>query len=300
MYQRPHVGIKLRVRFGSLTALRVAHLDRPAQGGLEYGPVTRCAVDCMTETRPSRILTLLGVLASLTAAPRVAAEDADAPPADGENLEPGVGEEGDEGEGPEAPTPPSDLESRVRILQQRPILKAGRFELALAGGASIADVMHDQVSASAVGRFHISESVAVGATWSQYFAQTSEVFDTVTGDLEVYPELSTLRWYAGLEAAFVMLDGKFKLFESGIGYWDLQAFVGGGVTATSRSDALPTAMVGAGLRVFLTRWLALTLEARDHLYVESFAAGSRLVNNVVGQGGLAIFIPFGFDYTFPK
>jgi outer membrane beta-barrel protein len=249
----------------------------------------------MTETRTSRILAPLGVVASIFAAPRAVADD-EQPPDSGSEL---AEEEGEAGEG-DAVAPPSDLESRVRILQQRPIIKAGRFELTLAGGASAADVMHDQVAAGAGWRFHITEQIAVGASWTQFFVQRSATFDDVTGGLEVYPEISRLRWHAGLEAAFVMLDGKLKLFESGLGYWDLQAFVGGGVTSTSRSEALPTATVGLGLRLFLARWLSLTLEVRDHLYVESFSAGERLVNNVVGQGGLTLFIPFGFDYTLPK
>jgi outer membrane beta-barrel protein len=248
----------------------------------------------MNAIRSASLLVPLAAFASLAAAsPGVRADalDGDTPATEDAPLE--------ESE-PEPVTPPSDLDSRVRVLQQRPILKQHRFEFALTGGVSLADVMHVQHAVGANGRFHLSEDLAIGASYTQYLTRPSGVFDRVTGDLEVFPELSTLRWHAGLEAAFVMLDGKFKLFESGLGYWDLQAFVGGGVTSTSRSEALPTALVGVGLRLFLTRWLSLTFELRDHLYVESFNAGDRLVNNVVGQGGLTLFIPFGFDYTFPK
>ncbi len=44
----------------------------------------------------------------------------------------------------------------------------------------------------------------------------------------------------------------------------------------------------------------VTFELRDHIYFEDFNAGTELINNVVGQAGLSIFIPFGFDYEYPR
>lgn len=206
-----------------------------------------------------------------------------------------------EGEEEEEEVITSDLDSLVRVVQQRPILKAMRFELALHGGVSTADVMHDQYSASATGRFHINEWLSIGASYAKYFSSRSATFADVTGDLEVYPELSRLQWYAGADVSLVMFDGKFKLFDDAIGYWDIHALIGGGVTTTSRSESpKPTGMLGLGMRIFLTKWLTLNFEVRDHIYVESFNAGSRLINNIVGQGGITLFIPFGFDYSYPK
>lgn len=195
----------------------------------------------------------------------------------------------------------TDLESLVRVVQQRPIIKAMRLEVSFLAGVSTADVMHDQFELGAGGRFHISEWLSIGASYNKYFSSRSQVFRDVTGDLEVYPELSQVQWYAGADVALVMFDGKFKLFDDAIGYWDIYALLGGGVTKTSRGDSpLPTGMLGVGMRIFLAKWLTLSFELRDHIYVESFNAGSELVNNVVGQGGITIFIPFGFDYSYPK
>jgi outer membrane beta-barrel protein len=200
---------------------------------------------------------------------------------------------------PEVPT--SDLESLVRVVQQRPVLKAGRFELLAGAGLVVNDDMYTHWLATATGRVHISEWISIGATYAKYFSEPSGLRDTVTQDFEVFPELSATRWYAGGDVTFVAIEGKFVFFDDVISYWDIYASIGGGVTVTSRSDdPKPTGMIGVGLRMYLTDWLTLTFELRDHMFIEEFNAGNEFVNNVVGQAGLTLFIPFGFDYEYAK
>lgn len=211
-------------------------------------------------------------------------------------------DEGDESNEDKAePTPVSDLDSLVRVVQQRPVLKAGRFELFGGVGLVANDDMYDHWLATATGRVHFSEWISVGATYSKFFSEESALQRTIANDFEVYPELSAYRWYAGGDVTFVAFDGKFVFFDDVIAYWDLYASIGGGVTVTSRSDSpKPTGMVGVGWRLFFADWLTLTVELRDYIFVEKFNAGNELVNNVIGQVGLTIFIPFGFDYEYAK
>lgn len=218
---------------------------------------------------------------------------ADEPPPDGEATT-------EEGE-PEEPAYVSDLDSLVRVIQQRSVLKSGRFELFAGAGLVVNDAMYDHWMATATGRVHVSEWISIGATYSKFFSAVSELQRTVAKDYEVFPELSATRWYAGGDVTFVAVDGKFVFFDSAIAYWDLYASIGGGVTVTSRSDSpKPTGMVGVGWRLFLADWLTLSVELRDYLFIEKFNAGNELVNNLVGQAGLTIFIPFGFDYEYAK
>lgn len=200
---------------------------------------------------------------------------------------------------PEAPK--SDLDSLVRVVQQRPVLKSGRFELLLGAGLVVNDDMYDHWLATATGRMHISEWISIGATYGKYFSDASDLQATVMQDFEVFPELSAYQWYAGGDVTLVAIDGKFVFFDDVISYWDIYLSLGGGVTRTSRSDdPKPTGMIGVGMRMFLTDWLTVTVELRDHIFVEKFAAGDELINNVVGQAGLTLFIPFGFDYEYAK
>lgn len=237
---------------------------------------------------------LVAVLVAFAATPVRAADD---PP-------PGGGID-DEGEGttdePEPEAPKSDLDSLVRVLQQRPVLKSYRFELLAGAGLVVNDTMYDTWLATMTGRFHISEWISVGATYAKYFSSGSQLQDTVQTDFEVFPEVSQSRWYAGGDVTFVAADGKFVVFDASIVYWDLYASIGGGVTVTSRSDdPKPTGLIGVGMRLFLTDWLTLSFELRDHIFPEKFRAGNELVNNLVGQAGLTLFIPFGFDYEYAK
>lgn len=237
---------------------------------------------------------LLG-LALLFGAPAAGAADpdteSDAPVTDEDTPE----------ETPEPEAPASDLDAMVRVVQQRPVLKSGRFELMAGAGLVVNDDMYDHWLATATGRMHISEWISIGATYGKYFSDASDLQSTVMQDFEVFPELSAYQWYAGGDVTLVAIDGKFVFFDDVISYWDIYLSLGGGVTKTSRSDdPKPTGMVGVGLRMFLTDWLSFTVELRDHIFVETFGAGDELINNVVGQAGLTLFIPFGFDYEYAK
>lgn len=250
----------------------------------------------LTRARLAPLGLALGVLTSglpLTSAPSHAADPdaepaADAAPSDEGDAEPAAG-------------PSVDLNSRVRVVQRRPILKAGRVELLAGAGLVLNDTMFDHWLATTTARVHVSEWISIGATYAKYFSSPSALRTTVAQDYEVYPELSALQWYAGADVTLVALDGKFLFFDSAIAYWDLYVSLGGGVTKTSRSDDMkPTGMVGAGLRFYFTPWLTVSFELRDHVFLEDFRAGSSIVNNVVGQAGLTLFIPFGFDYEYAK
>ena len=74
---------------------------------------------------------------------------------------------------------------------------------------------------------------------------------------------------------------------------------GGGVVQTSRSaDLKPAGMLGIGAHLYFNRWLALVGEFRDQVYVEKFNAGNRVMNHVMFQLGLSLWIPFDFEYRF--
>lgn len=238
----------------------------------------------------------VSVLAMASAGPAFAAEG-DEPAATEGEAEPTP-----EGEAePEEPAYVSDLDSLVRVVQQRPVLKSGRFELFVGAGLVANDSMYDHWLATGTGRVHVSEWISIGATYAKFFSEESALQDTIAKDYEVFPELSATRWYAGGDVTFVAVDGKFTFFDSAIAYWDIYASIGGGVTVTSRSDSpKPTGMVGVGWRLFLADWLTFSVELRDYIFIEQFNAGNELVNNLVGQAGITLFIPFGFDYEYVK
>ena len=222
---------------------------------------------------------------------------------------------GDEGEGAETPesaeTEVEALADVIRVIQQRPNIRAGRLEIQTLFGLGLADTMFRHKAPVLNARYHITERWSVGGSGAYYFpdthgfdaplSSTSATFDDVTATFELFPEKAVIEWFAGIDAAFIPIDGKFALFNRHIFYFDFYLVAGGGVIQTSRSATpKPVGVVGIGWRLAFNRWLALNLEFRDHLYVENYNAGDEFVNHVMFQAGLSWWFPFDFEYRFPR
>lgn len=101
--------------------------------------------------------------------------------------------------------------------------------------------------------------------------------------------------------SYIPIYGKFALFDRHIVHYDFYALAGVSVLQTSRNEDIKVAgVLGLGWRIYLTRWLAATYEVRDHLYVEKFNAGDRFMSHFVFMAGLSVWLPFDFDYKFPR
>ena len=153
-------------------------------------------------------------------------------------------------------------------------------------------------------------------------------------------------WYGGLNEdsdfnfTYVPVYGKFAGFNEFIFSYDI--FVVGGLGAIStrpipvidpddRTFQFQPKLdfdLGIGLRIFLNRWFAATLEVRDYIYEEklenltvgpsepleangqpqpgsaqdpnTWLGNGSLTNNVQAQVGLSIFLPFSWEYRLPK
>ena len=83
----------------------------------------------------------------------IPAEDPDTAPEPDTTVEPEPEPEDDAGDTDESPAgEPNDLESLIRVVQQRPVLKSRRFELLASAGLVVNDPMYDTWFASATGR----------------------------------------------------------------------------------------------------------------------------------------------------
>jgi len=180
--------------------------------------------------------------------------------------------------------------------------------------------------------YYLAEVVAVGATINYYRAfNVDSAFNAdVRRSARVGVPLSEYDWGASLELVYVLGFGKFVGFEDFIFSWDVFAVGGGGVIRTrpiavidpdNRAFSFTSKLAGhagIGARIFFTRWLAAAMELRDYVFqdrleslqtpIDPMAArdpetwyGEReLVNNVQAQFGVAVFVPFKFEYRLPK
>ncbi len=193
-----------------------------------------------------------------------------------------------------------ETKRKVHVFEQRPYLQAMRVELTPMFGYTTNEVMYNYLQVAGTLRFHINEQWAIGGNYGHYFSDTTSTFELVQDELSLFPEKSFIQWYAGGEVNYTPVYGKFILFGSAIVHWNAFLTQGFGVTQTATDGVKFTYVVGAGVRMFLTRWLTFHLELKDHIYTETFKAGDELINNLVLHAGFGIFIPFGFEYKYPK
>ena len=91
-------------------------------------------------------------------------------------------------------------------------------------------------------------------------------------------------------------DGKFAFFGAGIAYFDFYLNLGGGIIQNFNNAYRPAGLLGAGVRLYLSDWLAMNCEINDTIYLASFPQGSSVLQNVSVGLGLSIYMPFSPKY----
>ncbi len=188
----------------------------------------------------------------------------------------------------------------IRVVQQKPFIKAMRFEIEPTFNLPMNETVTQHVGVGVQLRFHIKDWVAIGAEYIKYFGWSKNDAD---GGLDNYvPYARLMDFYVGGNVSFVPLTGKF-LWLGQYGkpvYWDLYLTVGGGAAKTLFGDYHGSGNAGVGFRFAATQWLTVNFEVRDYMYMENYALEDKFVNNVVFSLGLGFFMPFKHTYVHPK
>jgi outer membrane beta-barrel protein len=219
----------------------------------------------------------------------------------------------------------------IYAVQRIYALRYLRFELA----PSIALTMNDQYishNAPAVAlNFWVTNVLAIGANflWYQGFENRSDLTFHIGRSTRLGVPISEYQLGAHLNFTYVPIYGKFQMFNEYIFQWD--SYIVGGV-GFMRTRPYPVVdpvrnfdfgfrvafNVGLGIRVFITRYLTAFIELRDYMYLERLenlaialdsertdpetwlAEDATLTHNVAVHVGMTIFLPFDFDYRYPK
>jgi len=230
--------------------------------------------------------------------------------------------------------------AEIYAVQQIYALRYHRFELQPYYSLSLNDQFVSHPAPGLAINYYITNVLAIGINGNLYAGQNVDSdfnFQNRRATRVAVP-LNEYQWGANLNFTYVPMYGKFAAgFGDFIFHYD--AYVVGGVGAISTR---PIAVIdpdnrnfsfkpkvdfnlGLGLRIFLNRWLAATLEVRDYIFNEALenltiAPGSasnpndpnspanpstwfgenRLTNNVQAQLGVSIFLPFSWEYRLPK
>lgn len=229
----------------------------------------------------------------------------------------------------------------IYALQRIWAKKAGRFELFPSFGTSMADpyVRHMQIAITA--NYYITEVLGVGIHGGYYGNTAKGTSMNTMRDLNFHVSRSfglviPINEYAGsinVNFTYVFLYGKFSFFRKFIFNWD--AFLAGGIGAIwtrpipvvdveyRTFDYKPKIDInlGVGLRIFVTRSLALATELRVYGFGEKLENrdtrildipeerakksnwledGMTVTFNWMWQFGLCMYFPFKVKYKYEK
>ena len=232
----------------------------------------------------------------------------------------------------DTPTRTEEAHEEIFAVQQIYALRINRVELTPSFSASLNDPFYSHNGVGLGLNFWFTNVLAVGLSfiWYEGLGIESDINFQVRRSTRLAVPINEYQLGAHLSFTYVPIYGKFAMFNEFIFQYD--AYVMGGV-GLMRTRPIPVVdpevrrfefgeriafNVGLGLRVFVTRWLAIFAEVRDYMYLETLESldvalgvdrdnpatwtqsSPAFVNNVTAHIGLAIFVPFEFDYRLPR
>jgi outer membrane beta-barrel protein len=214
------------------------------------------------------------------------------------------------------------FEGKIKPISGQLYEKAGRFELTLLGATSIDDAFYRKYFGTLRAGYHFTEFLSASAFFSSGLVGKSGS-DTVcpanqgcrpATKAELYQVPGRLRSLAGAEVAFTPVYGKLNLFAEKVAHFDLGLLLGADWIShdeilsanqalvqglTPRAQSTVGGHVGVGVRLFLSRALALRWEFKDYVYAvkvpnlqQSGRGGMDVQNQLFTELGLSVFFPF--------
>ena len=161
------------------------------------------------------------------------------------------------------------------------------FEIGAWGGImSIEDFGSNPIYGARL-TYHVTEDIFLEATYARTSAGETS-FERLSGSAKILTSSERNLDYYNLSFGYNLFPG-----ESFIGkHWAFTSdfYLIGGVGSTSfAGDDMLTWNAGFGYKVLLNDWLALRLDARDHVFDLDLLGKKRTTNNLEFSGGLSVF-----------
>jgi outer membrane beta-barrel protein len=213
----------------------------------------------------------------------------------------------------------------IVTVPRRPILKYHRVEFIPTYNTTINNSLYRHHGFGGVVNFFLSETLNLGLEGTYYVPQQQEQYFLRGLDDRILPSVNHYLWSANLNFGYVPFYGKFALFDRWIFQWEGYVQAGLGVIQTewiTRDPADRSATnydiqwhVDVGMRMFLTKWLAIHAYLKDYMFVDSLEPSSRgsavgsapppkgdsqFIQNLVFGVGVGMFLPTGFEYKYTR
>jgi outer membrane beta-barrel protein len=174
--------------------------------------------------------------------------------------------------------------------------KSLRHELSALGGWYAGDLSDGAPVYGGAYTFHFTEDLGLEAQYlrtQQSFELLEAVNDRRQGLVDlVEVEENPVQFFLG-HLVWSLAYGKVRWLGGAIGRFDFYLALGGGATVEPGDLGL-TGSGGFGMKFYLSEWLALRLDVRDHVREQKRVqlGVEKIVNDISAMGGVSVFLPF--------
>ena len=198
-------------------------------------------------------------------------------------------------------TPPQRLD-RVKAVPRKAVLKRQRLEVAAYPAIGVNDAYYRHYAMSASMVYHPVDAFGfgIGADYFLGHDRTGDVDILRRSMISVPAVFEPPRLLAHLDAYWVPIYGKWSLFDSQIVHFETYATVGVGGASALGSRWVQAVNAGVGQRFMLGKWMAVRIELRDHLFVDTVTVNgverSDIQSYMLLAMGVSVFVPPSFEY----
>lgn len=211
---------------------------------------------------------------------------------------------------------PDEVDRRIRpikVLQPKNFLKIGRYEVAPHLGFVTNDPFVNRYLIGAEFVYHATEVLGVGlqATFSPDFGEADykPITEQLVEENQVSPDISKINYFANVNLQFSPIYGKVAVTDKSIVLFDVYGMFGAGFTGTrddlealqgtddpkamaTATQVHPTTNFGGGVRVTFGPNIAVKLEGRSMIYIETVNSTTlEMKNNFMLLGAFSFFFP---------
>jgi len=262
--------------------------------------------------------------------------EGDAPPAEGadngDSLLGDLRQEGtQEATARDAAPRRTEASEEIFAIQQIYALRNSRLEVSPSWSFTVNDPYVSHPAAGIALNYWFTNVLAVGLNFLWYggLENESDLNFNVRRSTRLAVPITEYQLGAHLNFTYVPLYGKFAMFNEYIFQWDAYLVGGVGMLRTRPVPVIDPEIrqfdfglrvafnVGIGIRVFVSRWLAVFAELRNYMYLEKleslnvslydrqnpetwFADSPSFTSNVTAHIGITLFFPPSFEYKLPR
>lgn len=183
----------------------------------------------------------------------------------------------------------SDTDGARRGVQKRDFLKKRRFELSALGGYYAADALSSTYLYGGALSFFPSEDFGLELLVARN-PVTFRLEEAFTSFDRTRHFQSGVAWSFLGAMLWSPIHAKLRWSEHRITHADLLLVAGGGQTWHETAQGV-TFQVGAGLKLYLTRFVSMRLDVRDLMVPQEVLGRGRATHNLITTLGLSLWIP---------